>query len=164
MNVFDFALNLEKDGKTLYEKLANDTGAAELKAIFTLLAASEDEHAATLDAMRRGADPASCQSTALETNRQIRSSFRQLLDRKDSLGVLAGDPDGFGHVLKAEEESIRLYRELAEKESNPATKGLWLTIAAEEEKHLNMIENIYEFVEKPATYLAWGEFGNLQEL
>jgi rubrerythrin len=163
MNVFDFALNLEKDGRTLYEKLANDTQTPELKNIFNLLAAAEEEHYATLDALKRGVDPASCQSTALDKNRNIRNSFQQLLDRKDTMGVLARDPDGFGHVLKAEEESIRLYRELADKETNPATRKLWLTIADEEEKHLNMIENIYEFVEKPATYLAWGEFGNLQE-
>ena len=86
-----------------------------------------------------------------------------MLDRKDTLGVLARDPDGFGHVIKAEEESIRLYRELADVESNPATRQLLLAIAAEEEKHLNMIENIYEFVEKPDSYLAWGEFSNLQD-
>jgi hypothetical protein len=37
-----------------------------------------------------------------------------------------------------------------------------VAIAEEEKKHLNIIENIYSFVESPRTYLAWGEFSNLE--
>jgi hypothetical protein len=36
-------------------------------------------------------------------------------------------------------------------------------IAEEERKQLNIVENIYSFVESPKTYLAWGEFSNLKE-
>jgi len=163
MNVFDFALKLEQDGKTLYDKLAAEAPASELKNIFNLLGAVEQEHYDAIKAMQQGIDPATAQSTALEKAGQIKNSFRQLLERKDTLSLLKGDPDGFEHVLKAEEESIRLYKELAAAELNPAAKKLYLEFAAEEEKHLSIIENIYEFVEKPHTYLAWGEFSNLAE-
>jgi rubrerythrin len=37
-------------------------------------------------------------------------------------------------------------------------------LAAEERRHLNMVENIYDFVEAPRSFLAWGEFSNLREL
>jgi hypothetical protein len=36
-------------------------------------------------------------------------------------------------------------------------------IAEEERHHLEVMENIYDFVESPRTYLAWGEFSNLRE-
>ncbi len=34
----------------------------------------------------------------------------------------------------------------------------------EEKEHLSIVENIYDFVEKPRTFLACGEFSNLKEL
>ncbi len=37
-------------------------------------------------------------------------------------------------------------------------------LAEDEKEHLSIVENIYEFVEKPRTFLAWGEFSNLKEL
>jgi hypothetical protein len=36
-------------------------------------------------------------------------------------------------------------------------------LADEERKHLEIMENIYDFVEAPKNYLAWGEFGNLKD-
>jgi len=36
-------------------------------------------------------------------------------------------------------------------------------IANEEKKHYNIMENLYDLVLAPQTYLAWGEFSNLKE-
>ncbi|HZV82039.1 MAG TPA: ferritin family protein, partial [Geobacteraceae bacterium] len=57
MNVFDFAMKMEADGKALYEKLAAETGVSELKRIFTLLAAAEDEHCKAIGAMKKETPP-----------------------------------------------------------------------------------------------------------
>jgi hypothetical protein len=37
-------------------------------------------------------------------------------------------------------------------------------IVSDEKDHLSKIENIYEFMETPHTYLEWGEFSNLHPL
>ena len=39
-----------------------------------------------------------------------------------------------------------------------------LQLAEEERRHLEVVENIYAFMESPRTYLAWGEFANLEQL
>jgi hypothetical protein len=36
-------------------------------------------------------------------------------------------------------------------------------IADDERKHLDIVKNIYTFVESPKNFLAWGEFSNLKE-
>ncbi|HEY6871918.1 MAG TPA: hypothetical protein VI298_04220 [Geobacteraceae bacterium] len=41
---------------------------------------------------------------------------------------------------------------------------LLLRIANEEKKHYNIMENFYDFVLAPQSFLAWGEFSNLREL
>ncbi len=44
MNIFDFALKMEEDGKAYYEKLVAETSIPEFKSIFSLLAAAGQVH------------------------------------------------------------------------------------------------------------------------
>ena len=44
MNVLEFALQLEADGKAYYQKLAAGSDSKELRNLFTLLAESEQSH------------------------------------------------------------------------------------------------------------------------
>jgi rubrerythrin len=161
MNVFDFAMGMEMEGKAFYEKMAAQASAKELRTIFTLLADSEQEHYDHLLALKSGAGPAKCQSMVLDG---VREHFQDLVDDMEPATALAGDPDGYRHALKAEEKSIKLYEEMAEKEPNAAASGLLRQLAEEERRHLSIMENIFEFVEAPKSYLAWGEFSNLRDI
>jgi len=160
MNIFDFAMKMEGDGKALYEKMAAETGVAELKTIFTLLAAAEEEHCRALDAMKKKTPPGSAESKVLETARSV---FAGLLERRSALDLLKEDPDGYRHALKFAMAGIKLYETMATKETNPATAKIFTMLAEDERKHLQILENIYDFVEAPKDYLAWGEFSNLKE-
>ena len=44
MNIFDCAIKMEEEAKLYYEKLAAATNVPELKNLFTMLAAAEQEH------------------------------------------------------------------------------------------------------------------------
>jgi rubrerythrin len=79
-------------------------------------------------------------------------------------GALSFDADGYRHAIKAEEQSIGFYLDAAEKERSPEVRRMLQTLAAEERIHLNIIENIYEFVESPKYFLEWREFSNLKPL
>ncbi|HEX5772692.1 MAG TPA: ferritin family protein [Geomobilimonas sp.] len=160
MNVFDFAMEKEEESRKFYEKLATAARTNELKTIFTLLAESEREHHEHLAALKSGTDPRMAESAVLG---RAKDQLGKIVGEAAPDTVLAEDRDGYSHAIKAEEESIRLYEELAEKEQNAAAAGILKRIAEEEKHHLEVMENIYEFVEAPQTYLAWGEFSNLRE-
>jgi rubrerythrin len=161
MNVFDYAIRMEEDGMKLYGKLAEEAQEPELKIIFNLLAAEERRHRDIFESMKKGEDPSAAVSIALEN---MRSAFRKLVERKDPVEILRRDPDGYRHSIKAEEDFIRLYEDLAKKEKNDHVAELLRRIADEERRHLSIMENIFDFVESPKTFLAWGEFSNLNEL
>ena len=72
--------------------------------------------------------------------------------------------DGYRHAIRAEEQSIEFYQKAAEKEKSLEVRQLLLALATEEKLHLNIIENIYEFVESPKYFLEWQEFSNLKPL
>ena len=161
MNVFDFAMKIELQGKAYYETLAGSAGLPGLKTIFTELAADEQKHYDVLRGLKEGNTWGMVDSHALE---HARSVFSELLTERDVLGGLHEDLDAYRMALKVEAESVKLYEDMAKKEENPATVQLLLTIANEEKKHYNIVENICDFVMRPKYYLAWREFSNLNEL
>ncbi len=161
MNVFDFAIKMELDGKAFYEKLAKGTNIAGLQAIFSTLAADEQKHYETFLALK-----GQTQATAMEDTtvlEQAKNVFEQLLAQKGALGSLKGDLEAYRYAMQVEADSFRLYEEAAQKEENQDVKNLLLRIAGEEHKHFTILQNIHDFVNAPNEYLAWGEFSNLDE-
>lgn len=160
MNIFDCAIKKEEEARQYYEKLAAATAVPELKNLFTLLAAAEQEHHDALVAMKASTAVDKASFKALQ---EAACLFKPLLAQGDLLAELKEDPDAYTHVVKEEEAGIKFYEELAAQAQDAASRDVLLTIAAEERRHLSIMENIYSFVEAPKNYLAWGEFGNLKE-
>jgi len=160
MNVFDFAMRMEMDGKAHYEKLAAGTPLVGLKKIFGMLAADELKHFETIQAMKSGSNDSMAGSPALDEARNV---FQGLMDDRTPLGGLKKDLDGYRHAMKIEADSVKLYEDMAKKENRENIVLLLLKIANEEKKHYNIMENLYDFVLAPDNYLAWGEFSNLKE-
>ena len=160
MNVFDFAIQMEEECRDHYEKLAAAARSDEVKRVFSILADSEREHREHLVVLKSGSDALKSESTLLD---QQKDRIRHLVENLESDDILASDSDGYRHAIRAEEESIELYETMAADEPNPAAGDLLHMLAEEERHHLQVIENIYDFVETPRTYLAWGEFSNLRE-
>lgn len=161
MNVFEFAMKMELDGKAYYERMAAETSVNGLKTIFTMLAADEQKHYDTVLAMKEGAAGEMASTTVLERAKNV---FQELTGEKGLLGGMKKDLDGYRHAMKIEADSVLLYEDMAKKESNQEIVMLLLKIASEEKKHYNIMENLYDFVLKPEYFLAWREFSNLKEL
>ena len=161
MNVFDFAMKMELQGKTVYENLAASTKLAGLRTIFTGLAADEQKHYEIFRGLKEGKTWTMTDSRMLE---KAQSVFSEMLSDKERLLDLQEDLDGYKVALKIEEDSVKLYEGMAKKEQDAETVQLYLRIANEEKKHFNIIENVCDFVMRPKYYLEWREFSNLHEL
>jgi len=160
MNVFDCAIKMEEEAKKRYEVLAEAATVPELKNLFTILAAAEQEHHDALLALKGNVKPTKTQFKALQ---EAACAFQPLLSKRDLVAGLKNDSDAYQHVVKDEEKGIGLYVELAEQAKDEGVRGILLMLAEEERKHLSIVENIYSFVESPKNFLAWGEFSNLKE-
>ena len=95
---------------------------------------------------------------------QMVNGFRRTLSSSDLPKEFKQDADAFGHIVKAEEEVIDLLDGMAKAEPEGNTRELLALLAVEEKRHLSRMENIYEFIEAPRSYLEWGEFSNLHPL
>jgi rubrerythrin len=161
VNVFDFAMKMELQGKACYENLAASTKVPGLKNIFLGLAADEQKHYDVFRDLKEGKAFNMTDSGMLEKAKGV---FQELMGGKKDLSDLREDLDGYRLGLKIEADSVKLYEDLATKELDPETMQLYLRIANEEKKHFNIMENICDFVLKPRYFLEWREFSNLHEL
>ena len=160
MNVYDFAMKMELDGKAYYERLSSETPVAALHNIFLSLAADEQKHYETVRDLKAGKVADMAESSALE---KTRSLFDRPSAEREAAAGLKNVLEGYRHARKIEADSIRFYEDMAKKEANPDALRLILQIAEEERKHYNIMDNICDFVQAPQTYLAWAEFSNLKE-
>ncbi|HBA87889.1 MAG TPA: ferritin [Geobacter sp.] len=160
MNVYDFAMKIELQGKAYYENLAASAQASWLRTIFLELARDEQKHFDALRGLKEGDMSEMPDSRALE---HARSVFSELLGRGDVVAGMQDALDAYGLALKIEADSVRLHEDMARREENPETVQLFLTIANEEKKHYNIIENICDFIRRPKYYLKWHEFTNIEE-
>ncbi|MDW7644568.1 MAG: ferritin family protein [Desulfuromonadales bacterium] len=159
MNVFEVAMKMEDDGKAYYQKLAAQTAHEGLQRIFLQLAEDEQKHRDIFKSLKEKTPASMQKSTALE---QAKNVFETLIAARADL-IIAGDLDGYRHAMKLEADSFRFYEEAAAKEQDNKVKELLLQIAGEEQKHFNILQNVYDFVNAPNQFLAWAEFSNLGE-
>jgi rubrerythrin len=160
MNVFDFAMNIERSGSRFYRQLAEKAEQKGLKTIFTMMAKDEEELLKKFQAMKTSVRTTTREdSMALEDAPNI---YKDVLDEREALSV-PDDLEAYNYVMKVEEDLCRLYENAAEKENNEQVKNLLLKIAAQEHRELETLRQVYDFVNAPNEYLAWGEFSNLDE-
>jgi len=161
MNVFDCAIKIEEEAKQYYERLGAESSQPEMKHLFSLLAASEEEHRRTLIRLKGSLATDKAQLDALDGTA---CPFRPLLTERELLEEAKDDPDLYKFSMREEEQEIKFFEDLARKTNNEVTRKSLRLLADEERRHLNMVEHIYDFVEAPKSFLAWGEFSNLREL
>lgn len=159
MKILDFAIKMEQDGKSYYEKLASSSTLPGLKTIFARLAEDEQKHCDIFLALQGGAkDVAMADSTALEFSKNVFTALP-----KEAGATVKDDLESYRYAMEIEAESFRLYEDAAEKGELAGAKQLLLKIAAEEHKHFQILENIFSYVNAPNQFLAWVEFSNLGE-
>ena len=81
MNIFDFAMKMELDGKAYYQKLAADTTDSGLKSIFSTLASDEQKHYEIILSIKSGTELKMIDSTVLE---EAKNLFELLMTDKNA--------------------------------------------------------------------------------
>jgi rubrerythrin len=160
MNMFDYAMQMEKDGEVFYRELAEKTGSSGLKNIFITLAENEVQHYNTFKAMKENSDYNFKETQILNESKNI---FIKLKEQGVEASV-SKQKEAYEKALEIEKQSIEYYEGLLQKEiKSDVQKNVISKIKEEEKKHYFLIENIIEFVSRPETWLENAEFNHLDE-
>ncbi|MHC4691140.1 MAG: ferritin-like domain-containing protein [Planctomycetota bacterium] len=159
MNIFEYAMQMEKDGEEYYRQLARQTDNKDLQTILTMLADEEVRHYKTIEKMQTEA-PQMAETTILTDAKNI---FVQIKEAGESFDSDIKQVDLYKKAQDIEKKNQEFYTEKAEEVTEEYQKELFMKLADEERKHYFLLENIIEFVSRPAYWLENAEFSHFEE-
>lgn len=162
MNILECTIKMKKETKIHYERLAEAVTNNEMKTLFSLLAAAEGEHISKLLALENNVSKFDLETfSGLD---ETACAYNPHIDLLNITQILKDDSDAYLHIKQEEKETIKFFEQLAHQVESDQTKKICALLVEKEREHLVMLENIYEYVEAPRTFLEWGEFSNLKGL
>jgi rubrerythrin len=158
MDIYAYAMQMEKDGERYYREIAAQTQNAGVKNILNMLADAEVRHYETFRQMKEhGALP----TADLGYLSDIKNVFVELRERKRS--ITNGTQKALYQKAQDLEKKTRdFYKEKAE-EVNSSQREILLKISAEEQKHYDILENLIMMLQRPETWLENAEWYRLEE-
>ena len=161
MDIYTYAMQMEKDGREHYEDMAQKTSNPGFKSILKRMADAEVKHYKTLLAMKKN------EKTAFDTDteifKQAKNVFTEIKEAGKGFDSEASHVDLYQKALEIEKQSHTFYTEKAEEENDPHKKDIILKIAAEEKDHCVLLSNMIEFISKPESWLENAEWYHLDQ-
>ncbi len=160
MEIFDYALKMERDAEKMYRDLAEkNVGNPGVKKIMTMLADEEARHYKVLNNMK-SETPGPIDSKILSHAKEI---FRKMKEGGEGLEALGTQVELYRKAQELEKESEELYEELEGRSGDDRHRNIFHRLAEEEKRHYFLLDNIVEFVSRPETWLENAEWHHLEE-
>jgi len=158
-NIFEYAMQMEKDGEDYYRQLAQKAGNNGMKTILTMLADEEVKHYNALEKIKTQ----KTQITESEILTDAKNVFVQIKESGDSFDFDINQADLYKKARNIEKKSRDFYTEKANEVTEEYQKEFFLKLADEEQKHYVLLDNIIEFVSRPEQWLEDAEFFHLED-
>lgn len=160
MDIYDYAMQMERDGEALYRQAAMASPHAGLARIFGMLADAEVKHREIFEAMKGETEPEIRETAILSDVKNIFARIRG----KGGLECLPPSETSLYRMAQdLEKKTEAFYREKANDLKGSPQETVFLKIASEERKHYVILENIIQFVSRPSHWLENAEWYHLDE-
>jgi len=159
MDIFAFALKMEKDGRDFYLKLAGKTKNKGLAGILEMLAEEELKHYKAIQAIHAKKHEMA-PTGVLE---RAKNMFQRMKDFGEHFDIDISELEFYRQAMTLEEQSRDFYLDRADEAKDPQNKELFSQLAGEEKKHYILLENIADFVSRPQQWLENAEFFHIED-
>jgi len=160
MDIFELAIKLENEGEALYRQFAQTAPEKGMSTIFRELAEQEKRHAEIFQTLQKTQSASLPATDFLDKTKNIFAGWK---NNKNNFVFQISQSDIYRQALAVEQKSIDFYTEAARQAAEPAQKEIFQKIAREEKTHLEIIENIVEFIARPETWVEHAEFSKIGE-
>ena len=163
MNIFEYAMKMELDGKQYYEESAAKVDIPELKKILSELAADEQKHYLIFRALRDGLPAKYEETKKTKILAEVKNVFESLKAQNEEFAFSEEAKNIWTQAQKIEKDSEVFYREKAGEVDDENQKTILTRIADEEYKHWVTMENVIKFLDRPNHWLEDAEWNNLED-
>lgn len=154
MNIYEYAMKVEKEGEEYYRNLADKSSNTGLKRVFTMLADQEVKHYAALKRMARNDGFDIKDYEAFNDEKTIYEILKETKADAFPKDEIAYYEEAIAH----EDDMASYYLEKAKEVETEGEKYILTAISEEEAKHKEILENILEYIREPDSLIASAEF------
>lgn len=159
MNIFEYAMEIEKEGEKFYREIAAKTDHPGVRSILNLLAEDEVKHYLTFHSMKGGKDVEMADTRVLS---EAKSVFSKLTGGPDQFAGLP-EKELLAKAQQLEKKSEEFYRDKARESEEENTRAILERIAGEELKHYWLLDNMIAFLSRPENWLENAEWNHLEK-
>ncbi len=163
MNIFEYAMKMEEDGRAFYLEHAEKVGVPELKKVLVELAEDELKHYNLFKAMRDNQSAEYRESTKTTVLTTVKNVFEELKTENKKLSFGKEARSIWEKAREVEKKSEDFYREKAEEVADENQKHVLNRIADEEHKHWLIMEQMIQFLDRPDQWLEDAEWHHLED-
>ncbi|MBU0985050.1 MAG: ferritin family protein [candidate division Zixibacteria bacterium] len=162
MNIFEYAMQMETDGRDFYLKHAETVGHPALKQILVQLADDELKHYNIFKAMKDGGTAEYKEAERTTILATVKNVFQELKDEGKEFSFAAEAKQIWIEAREVEKKAEEFYREKANEVEGDDQKHILNRIADEERRHWVTMENVIQFLDRPQHWLEDAEWNNLE--
>lgn len=162
MNIFEYAMKMEMDGKSFYEEHAAKVNSPELKRILLELANDEQKHYNLFKAMRDGKAATYDEGSKTTILTSVKNVFEEMKEADGGFSFAADAKKIWEEAREIEKETEAFYREKAKEVEKPEQAEVLNKIADEEHRHWVTMENVIGFLDRPEKWLEDAEWNHLE--
>ena len=163
VDVFEYAMKMETDGKKFYEQQAAKAQLPQLKSILLELASDEQKHYNIFKAMKDGRSVEYKEAERTTIVASIKNVFEELQAQNQSFRFPADVATAWREAREIEKKSEDFYRQKAGQMKTEQQRHILNRIADEEQKHWQSIENVIQFLNRPKAWLEDAEWNQLED-
>ncbi len=163
MNIFETAMKMEEDGRAFYLEHAEKTSIPEFKKILVELADDELKHYKIFKAMRDSQDAKYVESEKTTIVSTVKNVFEELKGGNKEQAFKDEGISIWEEAREVERKAEEFYREKAKEVSDEKQKRIINLIADEEHRHMVILENVVQFLNRPQQWLEDAEWVKLED-
>lgn len=157
MNIYDYAMEMEKDGEVFYRELAVRTANKGLKTILTMLADAEVQHYNLFQNLKTHENILVAETTILDDVKNIFIKMKE----EGQFTTDVTQVELYKEAQDLETKTRSFYLEKSDEVGSPR-KEIFLKVAEEEKRHFFILDRIIDFVNRPTYWLENPEWYHLE--
>ena len=159
MDIYEYAMQMEKDGEDFYRQIAEKTQSKGLRTISNMLADDEVKHYEIIKMMKTIKQSVT-ETAILNDSKNI---FEKMRDTEELLDPNTESIELYKKARDIEKKSQDFYLGKSNEVKDESHREIFLKLAEEEKKHFFLLENIIDFISRPQEWLENAEFVHLEE-
>ena len=159
MDIFEYAMQMEKDGENFYRRIAAETKSAALKAVMEIMADEEVKHYRAIEQIEKGR----YEMTETDILNDAKNIFIQMKDKVEEFTSSQEQVELYRKAQEIEKQSRQFYMEKSVQVDKAELQKLFELLATEEDKHYFLLEKIIDFISRPKNWLENAEWHHLDK-